>query len=59
MFDAAAEGAEVVLGSRFSRESVLINYPTCRRFSSTGRSTWLEACCSIAVCAMSPTISNC
>src|SRR5262249_23570112 len=27
MFDAAAEGAEVVLGSRFSRESVLINYP--------------------------------
>ena len=27
MFDAAAEGSEVVLGSRFSRESVLINYP--------------------------------
>ena len=27
MFDAAAEGADVVLGSRFSRESVLINYP--------------------------------
>jgi hypothetical protein len=27
MFDAAAKGAEVVLGSRFSRESVLINYP--------------------------------
>ena len=27
MFDAAAEGYEVVLGSRFSRESVLINYP--------------------------------
>jgi hypothetical protein len=27
MFDAAAEGAEVVLGSRFSRHSVLINYP--------------------------------
>jgi dolichol-phosphate mannosyltransferase len=27
MFDAAAQGAQVVLGSRFSRESVLINYP--------------------------------
>ena len=27
MFDAAAEGADVVLGSRFSRRSVLINYP--------------------------------
>ena len=27
MFDAAAAGNDVVLGSRFSRESVLINYP--------------------------------
>jgi SAM-dependent methyltransferase len=27
MFDAAAQGSDVVLGSRFSRESVLINYP--------------------------------
>jgi dolichol-phosphate mannosyltransferase len=27
MFDVAAEGSDVVLGSRFSRESVLINYP--------------------------------
>ena len=27
MFDAAAEGVDVVLGSRFSRHSVLINYP--------------------------------
>jgi hypothetical protein len=27
MFDAAADGADVVLGSRFSRRSVLINYP--------------------------------
>jgi SAM-dependent methyltransferase len=27
MFDAAARGSEVILGSRFSRESVLINYP--------------------------------
>lgn len=27
LFDAAAAGAEAVLGSRFSRESVLINYP--------------------------------
>ncbi|MBX6313369.1 MAG: glycosyltransferase [Isosphaeraceae bacterium] len=27
LFDAAAQGYEVVLGSRFSRESVLINYP--------------------------------
>jgi hypothetical protein len=27
MFDAAVEGYDVVLGSRFSRESVLINYP--------------------------------
>src|SRR5579871_3201069 len=27
MFDAAARGYDVVLGSRFSRESVLINYP--------------------------------
>jgi dolichol-phosphate mannosyltransferase len=27
MFDAAAEGADVVFGSRFSRHSVLINYP--------------------------------
>jgi hypothetical protein len=27
MFDAAVEGADVVLGSRFSRYSVLINYP--------------------------------
>jgi dolichol-phosphate mannosyltransferase len=27
MFDAAAEGADVVFGSRFSRQSVLINYP--------------------------------
>ncbi len=27
MFDAAAEGADVALGSRFSRHSVLINYP--------------------------------
>jgi dolichol-phosphate mannosyltransferase len=27
MFDRAAQGADVVVGSRFSRESVLINYP--------------------------------
>jgi hypothetical protein len=27
MFDAAATGADVVFGSRFSRQSVLINYP--------------------------------
>ncbi len=27
MFDAAADGADVVYGSRFSRQSVLINYP--------------------------------
>ena len=27
MFDAAAEGADVVFGSRFSRQSVLIDYP--------------------------------
>ena len=27
MFDAAADGADVVFGSRFSRQSVLINYP--------------------------------
>ncbi|MDP6785680.1 MAG: glycosyltransferase [Rhodospirillales bacterium] len=27
MFDAAAEGADAVLGSRFTRHSVLINYP--------------------------------
>jgi dolichol-phosphate mannosyltransferase len=27
MFDAAAEGVDAVLGSRFSRHSVLINYP--------------------------------
>ena len=27
MFDAAAEGCDAVLGSRFSRHSVLINYP--------------------------------
>jgi SAM-dependent methyltransferase len=27
MFDAAAAGSDAVLGSRFSRESVLINYP--------------------------------
>jgi hypothetical protein len=27
MFDAAAAGADVVFGSRFSRQSVLINYP--------------------------------
>ena len=27
IFDAAAAGADVVLGSRFSKESVLINYP--------------------------------
>jgi SAM-dependent methyltransferase len=27
MFDAAANGADVVLGSRFSRHSVLLNYP--------------------------------
>ena len=30
MFDAAARGDEVVLGSRFSRESVLINYPAMK-----------------------------
>ncbi len=27
MFDAAADGVDVVFGSRFSRRSVLINYP--------------------------------
>jgi SAM-dependent methyltransferase len=27
MFDLAAQGADVVLGSRFSREGVLVNYP--------------------------------
>ena len=27
MFDQAARGADVVLGSRFSRDSVLVNYP--------------------------------
>jgi len=27
MFDAAADGADVVFGSRFSRRSVMINYP--------------------------------
>jgi len=36
MFEAASDGADVVLGSRFSRSSVLINYPIqkilCNRF---------------------------
>jgi dolichol-phosphate mannosyltransferase len=34
MFDAAAEGADVVLGSRFSRHSVLINYPFGKIFAN-------------------------
>ena len=34
MFDAAAKGADVVIGSRFSRSSVLVNYPLAKIISN-------------------------
>jgi SAM-dependent methyltransferase len=34
LFDAAAEGADVVIGSRFSRHSVLLNYPFSKIFAN-------------------------
>ena len=34
LFDAAAEGADVVIGSRFSRHSVLLNYPFLKIFAN-------------------------
>src|SRR6185312_1946975 len=34
LFDAAAEGSDVVIGSRFSRHSVLLNYPFLKIFAN-------------------------
>ncbi len=34
LFDAAADGADVVIGSRFSRHSVLLNYPFSKIFAN-------------------------
>jgi len=36
LFDAAAEGVDVVVGSRFSRESVLLNYPFTKIIANRG-----------------------
>src|SRR6185503_15926728 len=36
LFDAAAEGWDVVVGSRFSRHSVLLNYPFAKIFANRG-----------------------
>ena len=36
LFDAAAEGYDVVVGSRFSRHSVLLNYPFAKIFVNRG-----------------------
>ncbi len=36
MFDAAAEGYDVVVGSRFSRHSVLLNYPVQKIIANRG-----------------------
>ena len=36
MFDAAAQGYDVVVGSRFSRLSVLLNYPFLKIFANRG-----------------------
>jgi len=36
MFDRAAEGAPVVVGSRFSRHSILLNYPLMKIISNRG-----------------------
>ena len=36
LFDAAAEGYEVVVGSRFSRHSVLLNYPVQKIIANRG-----------------------
>ena len=36
LFDAAAEGYDVVVGSRFSRHSVLLNYPTLKVLANRG-----------------------
>lgn len=36
IFDAAAEGYDVVVGSRFSRSSVLLNYPFLKIFANRG-----------------------
>lgn len=36
LFDAAAAGADVVIGSRFSRHSVLLNYPFTKIFANRG-----------------------
>jgi SAM-dependent methyltransferase len=36
MFDAAAEGCDVVVGSRFSRHSVLLNYPFQKIIANRG-----------------------
>ena len=34
LFDAAAAGYDVVIGSRFSRHSVLLNYPFTKIFAN-------------------------
>jgi SAM-dependent methyltransferase len=36
LFDAAAEGREFIVGSRFSRHSVLLNYPFSKIFANRG-----------------------
>jgi hypothetical protein len=36
LFDAAAEGYEVVVGSRFSRHSILLNYPVQKIIANLG-----------------------
>lgn len=36
MFDAAADGCDVVVGSRFSRHSVLLNYPVAKIIANRG-----------------------
>ena len=45
LFDGAAEGNDVVIGSRFSRHSVLLITPSLR-FSRTAPFTRLRWCCS-------------
>ena len=47
LLDATAEGYDVVIGSRFSRHSVLLNYPFMKIFANRA----FHAICRGAVCA--------
>lgn len=45
LFDTAVQGYDVVIGSRFSRLSVLLNYPFKKIVANRASTRWHSWCC--------------